>query len=590
MTLQIWLIFATLIITLALFIYDRWRYDVVAIFALLVVVFTGLLPVERAFSGFSNPAVITVAAVLVVSRGLQNSGVVDLIGEWLGKIKGGVSLQLLALTAIITLLSAFMNNVGALALLLPVAITMARKKNISPSIYLMPIAFAAHFGGMITLIGTPANLLISNYRAAAVGTPYHIFDFAPVGAGVALVGLLFISFIGWRFLPTRKGEDSTQSLFSLEKYFTEIRLDESSKLVGRLLKEIKDIVEVDMVIVAVVRSGKHIISLKPDFKFLADDILIMQIETENLERLLLINGIELVGDKPITREDLESKDVALVEVVITANSMMVRETAFSLDLRRRYGVNLLAISRQGTHLKTRLDRLNFHSGDVLLLQCAPNRIKDVMAMLGCLPLAERDLRIGQPRRTILAVVIFLSALILSALGVVPVQISFFATAFLMVITKLVSLKQAYASIDWSIILLIGAMIPVGEALETTGGSQLIANTLLSFSQHLSPAWMVVIIMVLMTVSDVVNNAAAAVLIAPIAINIAQGMGISPDAFLMAIVLGTSSSFITPIGHQSNTLVMGPGGYKFGDYWRMGIFLEIINIVVGAPLILLFWPF
>ncbi|MEE4194020.1 MAG: SLC13 family permease [Anaerolineae bacterium] len=590
MTLQIWLIFGILVFILTLFVWGRWRYDVVAVLALLLVVFTGLVPIEEAFSGFSNPAVITVAAVLVVSRGLQNSGVVDLIGQWLGKIKGGVSLQLLALAGIITILSAFMNNVGALALLLPVAITMARKKNISPSVYLMPIAFAAHFGGIITLIGTPANLLISNFRTEAVGEPYQIFDFAPVGVGVALVGLLFISFIGWRLIPIRKGSVTTQDLFNVERYFTEIRLGEASRLVDRSLKEVKNIVEVDLVIVAVVRSGRRIISPKPDFKFLADDILIMQIDTENLERLLAGNGIELVGDEPITREDLESKDVVLVEAVITANSMMVKETAYSLDLRRRYGVNLLAISRQGKQLKTRLDRLNFLSGDVILLQCAPNRIKDVMAMLGCLPLAQRDLRIGQPRRTVLAIVIFLTALVLSAMGIVPVQVSFLSTAFLMVITKLISLKQVYSSIDWPIILLLGAMIPVGQALENSGGSQLIANTLLSFSQNVSPGWMVVIIMLMMTLSDVVNNAAAAVLIAPIAINIAQGMGVSPDAFLMAIVLGTSSSFITPIGHQSNTLVMGPGGYKFNDYWRMGIFLEIINIVVGAPLILLFWPF
>lgn len=590
MTAQIWLIFAVLVVTLGLFVWDRWRYDVVAILALLIVVFTGLVPIEEAFSGFANPAVITVAAVLVVSRGLQNSGVVDLIGQWLGKIKGGISVQLLALAGIVTLLSAFMNNVGALALLLPVAINMARKKGISPSVFLMPIAFAAHFGGMITLIGTPSNLLISNFRADAVGEAFQMFDFAPVGLGVALSGLLFIAFIGWRLIPTRKGDESGQDLFNVEKYFTEIRLTESSRLVGHQLKEIKGIVEVDLVIVAIIRDGKRMVRLKPDFTFAQDDILIMQIDTENLERLLGANGIELVGSEPITREDLESKEIVLVEAVITANSMMVKETAFSLDLRRRYGVNLLAISRQGTHLMTRLDRLKLRAGDVLLLQCAPNRIKDVMALLGCLPLAERDLRIGQPRRTVLAVVIFLSALILSATGVIPVQISFLATAFLMVVTKLVSLKQVYSSIDWPIILLIGAMIPVGEALETSGGSQLIANMLLSFSQNVSPGWMLVIIMVFMSVSDVVNNAAAAVLIAPIAINIAQGMGVSPDPFLMAIVLGGSSAFMTPIGHQSNTLVMGPGGYKFNDYWRMGIFLEIINIAVGVPLILLFWPF
>ena len=590
MTLQIGLTFAILAVTLALFIWGRWRYDVVAIFSLLAMVFTGLLPIEHAFSGFGNPAVITVAAVLVVSRGLQNSGVIDVLGVWLGKIKGGISIQVLALAGIITLLSAFMNNVGALALLLPVAINMARKKNISPSVYLMPIAFAAHFGGMITLIGTPSNLLISNFREQAVGEPFEIFDFVPVGLGVALVGLLFIAFIGWRLIPKRKGEDSSQDLFNVEKYFTEVRLNDTSRLVGQQLKELKSILKVDLVLVAVIRSGKRVLSIGPDFRFLANDILIMQTDTENLERLIAENGVELVGSKPITREDLESRDVTLVEAVVMDTSMMIKETAYSLDLRQRYGVNLLAISRQGTHLIARLDRLALRSGDVLLLQCSPNRIKDVMSMLGCLPLAERNLRIGQPRRTELAVGIFVSALILSALGIVPVQISFVATAFLMVLTKLVTLKQVYSSIDWSIILLLGAMIPVGEVLELTGGSQLIANALLSISHFLSPAMMVVMIMVFMTVSDVVNNAAAAVLIAPIVIGIAQGMGVSPDPFLMAVVLGGSSSFITPIGHQSNTLVMGPGGYKFSDYWRMGIFLEIINIVVGVPLILIFWPF
>lgn len=590
MTLQVWLIFITLAVTLALFIHGRWRYDVVAVLALLIVVFTGLIPIERAFSGFSNPAVITVAAVLVVSRGLQNSGAVDLIGQWLGKIKGGIPIQLLALTAIVTILSAFMNNIGALALMLPVAIKMARDRNLSPSVYLMPIAFASHFGGMITLIGSPSNLLVSAFREQAVGDPFRIFDFTPVGLGIALAGILYISFIGWRLLPTRKGVDSTEDLFEVGKYFTEVQLKESSKLVGMPLKQISAEVEVNLNVVAIIRVGKRIISPPPDFEFLGDDIVIMHIDTENLDKLLAINGIGLVGSKPIQREDLVSDDVELVEVVITDNSMMINETAYSLNLRHRYGVNLLAVSRQGTYLRARLDRIRLRSGDVLLLQCNPNRIRDVMANLGCLPLAGRNLRIGQPRSVVLSVAIFLTALILSALDVIPVQIAFVATAFLMVICNQISLKQIYTSIDWPIILLLGAMLPVGEALETTGGAQVIANLLLAFAQHLSPVIMIVVILVVMSISDVMNNAAAAVLIAPIAISIAEGMGVSVDPFLMAIVIGGSSAYITPIGHQSNTLVMGPGGYKFKDYARMGIFMEIINIAVGLPLILIFWPF
>jgi di/tricarboxylate transporter len=588
---QIWLIFATLAVTLALFVYGRWRYDVVAILALLIVVFTGLLPVERAFIGFSNPAVVTVAAVLVVSRGLQNSGVVDVIGQWLGRIKGGVTLQLLALTGIVTILSGFMNNVGALALLLPVAINMARKQNISPSVFLMPIAFAAHFGGMITLIGTPPNLLISAFREQTVNTGFGMFDFAPVGLGIASAGIAFIVLIGWRLIPTRKGKDSADDLFDVERYFTEVTIPESCKLVNKQLREIKSEIEVDMVIVAIIRNGERIVSPKPNFRLREGDILVTHIDTENLEKLLSAGGTELVGSKEIGREDLESDDIAVVEAVIATNSMMVGETAFSLDLRRRFGVNLLAISRQGTYLRARLDRVRLRFGDVLLLQCSPNRVRDILITLGCLPLAQRDLRIGQPRRIALSLFIFIAALVLSALGVVPVQVAFVATAFLMVVTKLISLRQAYTSIDWPIILLLGAMIPVGEALEATGGAQFIANSLLSVSHLISPAIMLVIILIItMTLSDIVNNAAAAVLMAPIAINIAQGLGLSIDPFLMAIVIGGSSSFLTPIGHQSNTLVMGPGGYKFGDYWRMGIFLELVIIVVGIPLILLVWPF
>lgn len=590
MTLQIWLIFGTILVSLGLFIWGRWRYDLVAVFALLIVVFTGLLPIDRAFIGFSNPAVITVAAVLIVSRGLQNSGVVDIIGEWLGKVKGGLSVQLLLLCGILTLLSAFMNNVGALALMLPVTINLAHKKRISPSLYLMPIAFASHFGGIITLIGAPSNLIVSTFREQALNEPFRIFDFAPVGLGIALAGILFTAFIGWRLLPDRKGKDDNQDLFQVTEYFTEVKLNEDSKFVDIRLREVKAKFSVDLIVVAIIRSGKKFFSPTLDFLFKADDIVILNIDTENLENLLAVDGIELVGSQPIQREDLESSEMELVEAVITANSMMVNETAFSLNLRRRYGVNLLAVSRKGKHLRSRLDRIRFRFGDVLLLQCAPNRIRDVMANLGCLPLAQRNLRIGQPRRVILSVAIFLTALVLTAMGILPVQIAFVATAFVMILTKLVSLKQIYTSIDWPIIVLLGAMIPVVEALETTGGAQLVADGLLSFSQTLSPIIMLVVIMVVMSLSDVLNNAAAAILIAPIAINIAQGMGVSPDPFLMAIVIGGSSAFTTPIGHQSNTLVMGPGGYQFGDYWRMGIYLEIINIVVGLPLILLFWPF
>jgi len=322
----------------------------------------------------------------------------------------------------------------------------------------------------------------------------------------------------------------------------------------------------------------------------ADDILIASAGVENIRKLASISGLELVGNKKINRQELESDEVALLEAVVMPNSLMIGNTARSLNLRAQYGVNLLAISRQGRILRSRLDRIRFQSGDVLLLQSHTEIMKKVVEDLGCLPLAGRDLRLGQPQQILLALLIFISALLIAAMGWLPVQIAVVAAVVLMVLTRLLTLQEAYEKVDWPIIILLGAMIPVGSALETTGGAQLIANSILGFSDQI-PATVTLVIMLVLTMflSDLVNNAAAVILMAPIGISIAQGLGVSTDPFLMAITIGASCAFLTPIGHQSNTLVMGPGGYKFGDYWRMGLFLEIIVLIVAVPLILIFWP-
>jgi di/tricarboxylate transporter len=590
MSIQQWIIFATLLLTLVLFVTGRWRYDVVALLALLIVTLIGLVPPARAFSGFSNPAVITVAAVLVVSRALQNSGVVDLIGERLLRLRGGVTVQLAALTGIVAFLSAFMNNIGALALMLPVAIQVARKKEVSPSVFLMPLAFASLLGGMSTLIGTPPNIIVASFREQTGAASFRMFDFTPVGLGVALAGLLFIVLIGWRLIPRRRGQTAADELFEVEHYLTEVRLPADSKLVGKPLPEINSFVENGVNILGLVRNGVRRLAPSPKTIFAAGDILILQIDTENLETLVNKARLDLVGSERIVRDDAESDEVTLVEAVVTANSLLVGETAFSLDLRRQHGVNLLAVARQGRRLRTRLDRIRLRAGDVLLLQCHAQTVKDVLAQLDCLPLAQRGLRLGQPQRIVPPVAIFGAALLLSALGVIPVQIAFVAAVAILIIGKFVSLREAYDSIDWPIIVLLGAMIPVGEALETTGAAQLIASSLLHIGDQLSATAILVIVLVAtMFLSDVVNNAAAVVLMAPIGIGVAQGLSASADPFLMAIAIGASCAFLTPIGHQSNTLVMGPGGYKFGDYWRIGLLLEVIVVLVAVPLIMLVWP-
>lgn len=590
MTLDQWIIFGTLLLALILFVMDFWRYDIVALLALLIVSLTGLIPLERVFGGFSNPAVITVAAVLVISRALQNSGFVEMIGRQLQRLKGGVTIQLAALTVLVTILSAFMNNVGALALLLPVAIQIAHKNKVSPSMLLMPIAFAAHFGGNFTLIGTPTNLIVSAFRDQTLSQPFSMFDFAPVGIGVAIPCLLFIILVGWRLIPTRRGQTAPNDLFEIERYATEVRIRPDSKLAGRRLSELSEFVEEEVIISGLVRDNERRMAPSPQTKFRAGDVLILQIDTENLDKLITNAGLDLVGSQKIVQADLDSDDVTLMEAVITANSLMVKGTARSLNLRKRYGVNLLAIARQGRRLRTRLDRIRFQVGDVLLLQSHSETLKDTLSTLGCLPLIERGLRLGQPRRTILAVSIFVIAMLLSALGIIPVQISFVAAAVLLVILKLINLRDVYESIDWPVIILLGAMIPVGEALETSGGAQLLADFILNIAGRLPVAGIMTILLVaLMFLSDLVNNAAAVVLMTPIGINIAQGLGVSVDPFLMVMAVGSSCAFLTPIGHQSNALVMGPGGYKFGDYWRLGLPLEVIIVITTIPLILFFWP-
>jgi len=585
-----YILFTTLLVTLVLFITGHWRYDIVALLALMVVTLAGLIPVEQAFAGFSNSAVITVAAVLVVSRALQNSGLVDLIGEQMLRLKGGVIVQLAALTCIVAILSAFINNVGALALLLPVTLQVAHKKQISASVFLMPIAFASLLGGMTTLIGTPPNIIAAAFREQAVGEPFRMFDFAPVGVGIAITGLLFITLVGWRLIPSRRGRSSSDKLFEIEKYVTEVRIPEDSRLVGKRLPEIRDYVENGVNILGLVREGQR--QFAPDLQliFRSDDILILETDTETLERLVSKAGLELVGDEEIIRANLETDEITLLEAVITSNSLMVGETAFSLDLRKRYGVNLLAISRQDQRLWTRLDRIRLQSGDVLLLQSHVGAVKGILATLGCLPLARRELRIGQPRRLIQSLSIFSAALLMAAVGLVPVQIAFVIAAVMMILARFISLPEAYASIDWPIIILLGAMIPVGEALETSGGAQLITNSLLHIAGQMQPMGILTIVLVAtMFLSDLVNNAAAVVLMAPIGISVAHELNLSTESFLMAIAIGASCAFLTPIGHQSNTLVMGPGGYKFGDYWRMGLLLEVIIVIAGILLIQIFWP-
>ncbi len=585
-------VFGILTATLVLFVWGRWRYDLVAVAALLLVFIAGLVPAEQVFLGFGHPAVVTVAAVLVLSRGLLNAGVVDSLSRSLAQVGSRPMVQVATLTGIVVLCSAFMNNVGALALLMPVAIWMSRQSGRSPSLLLMPLAFGSLMGGLITLIGTPPNIIIAIYRAETGAPAFGMFDFTPVGAGVALAGLVFISLLGWRLTPRRVGQSAPDELFEIEDYISEVIVPAGAKIVGQTIFHLASAMqkEAETIVVGLIRGERHIAAPSWYEVIQAGDILMVEATPDDLKALIDGMGLALAECKGSCKDTLGSDEIRLMEAVITPDSPLPGKTAASLYLRRNFGVNLLAIARRGRRVERRLGQTQFIIGDILLLQGSDESLQTTLKTFKCLPLAERGLRIGQPRQVFLALGIFGAAMLLSALNLVPVQIAFIAAAMIMVVTGLVPLGDIYESIDWPIIVLLGAMFPLGHALESTGGARLIAGQLLLLSGHFPPMAILAVLLVgTMLLSNVVNNAAAAVLMAPIAITLARGMGVSVDPLLMAVAVGSSCAFLTPVGHQSNALVMAPGGYRFGDYWRMGLPLSVLITVVAVPLILYFWP-
>jgi di/tricarboxylate transporter len=584
------IVFGVLLAALVLFIAGKWRYDLVALLALLAVTVIGLVPADAAFAGFGHPAVVTVAAVLVVSRGLRNAGVVDLISGLMLKVGKNPSLQVLGLTALVTALSAFMNNIGALALLLPVAVQMARNANRSPSFLLMPLAFGSLLGGMTTLIGTPPNIIIATFREQTGAEPFRMFDFAPVGVGIAGAGVIFIALVGWRLIPRRPAESSSDDLFKVNEYVAEVHVAADSQFVGRPLHELEEHAEGSAIVLSLGRGERHTAAPSGSEPLREGDVLSIEADPESLKSLMESAHLTLGKGEKNLKDTLGSKDVTLVEAVVTPDSIMAGSTPWSLYLRLRYGINVIGVARYGVRVSGPLRSLRFQSGDVLLVQGPEETIFKSLSVLGCLPLATRGLRLGEPRRIGLAVGIFGVALVANAMGVLPIHVTFAAAAAAMPIAGLISIREAYESIDWPIVVLVGAMIPVGASLEATGGAALVAQGLLGVSGSVTPAVMLAIfLLATMFLSDLVNNAAAAIIVAPIAISTAARLDVSADPFLMAVAVGASCAFLTPIGHQSNAMVMAPGGYRFGDYWRMGLPLELVIAAMAVPLILTFWP-
>ena len=584
-------LFAILGVALLLFAWGRLRYDVVAVLALLAAVLSDLVPADEAFMGFGHPAVITVAAVLVLSRALRHSGIVEWAARSLQPLTAQPTLHVFTISGLGALCSAFMNNVGALALILPVALKSAFDRGRPASHLLMPLSFGTLLGGLITLIGTPPNIIIASVREAETGRAFSMFDFSPVGLTVAAVGVVFIAFVGWRLLPVRtEQEERIDALFHIEDYITEVKLPEGSPLVGQRIVELEAMAQEDVAVVALFRREDRMLAPSGFLRLQAGDVLILEADTATLRRLVEEARLDIVGAGGMGAENLRSERVGILEAVITPGSRLEGRTARSARLHTRFGINLLGVAREGQAISERLGHIRFTAGDVLLLQGERTAMPDALAALGCLPLAEREIVLGRQAPRFLSLIAFALSILVIVLGLLPPQIAFVAAAAALVALGEINLRELYETIDWSIIVLLGALIPVGAALETTGGSDIIAGPLLALRGDL-PLWalLALLMVVTMLLSDVMNNAATAVLMAPIGITIARGLEASIDPFLMAVAIGASSTYLTPIGHQSNLLVMGPGGYKFGDYWRMGLPLDLLIVAVAVPMIVFVWP-
>lgn len=599
--------------TVLLFLWGRLRHDLVAVASLMACVAGGLVPADVAFAGFSHPAVITVAGVLVLSSALQQTGAVDALARTVLPTTGAPGTTIAAMSALAALLSGFINNVGALALLMPLAVQLATKLSVPPGQVLMPVAFGSILGGMTTLIGTPPNLIVSSFRSSHNGTSFAMFDFAPVGLLVATAGVAFIALGGWRLVPARKG--IVEETFDIGAYLTEARIQEGSTTAGMTLRELETaLADAEAQIVGLVRNNKRMPAPHPYREVHVGDILVLEAEPKKLTELLSGLGLKLEesvkpADAATTdrsaketkalsaekatggRHRLQSSEITLLELVVQPRAEIAGQSASSIRLRTRFGLNLLAISRRGATAASRLRATNIAEGDVLLMQGPPETIREFANRYGCIPLAPRALRVPDKGKAILAGLILLAAVGAAAFGLMPAALAFTGGVLAVAITGVVPVRRIYDAIDWSVIVLLGALIPVAGAMASTGTADLIAKTLVSTVAEGQPLIaLALILIVTMTLSDFMNNAATAAVMCPVALGASSQLGVSPDPFLMGVAVGASCAFLTPIGHQNNTLILGPGGFRFGDYWRLGLPIEIIVLIVAVPTIALAWPF
>lgn len=589
MTFQQGLSFAVLAGTMALFVWGRLRYDLVAVTGLLAGLLVGVIPPDAAFAGFSNDIVIIVGSALVVSAAVARSGVIERAVQTVSPRVQSFQAQLVLLTAAVAVMSAFVKNIGALAIMMPIAFQMARRSGASVSCYLMPMAFASLLGGLMTLVGTSPNIVVSGMRQELTGEPFAMFDYLPVGLALTVAGVAFLA-VGYRLLPGGQTPAMGMSeALDSQAYMTEARVPAGSPAEGKPVTELGKDLDTPAAVTSVLREGETQ-AASCDTVLREGDIVLLQGAPDALERTIAKESLELEGQDRAFEQPASGDEIGAVEAVIATGSILIGQAAGRLELHKRYGINLLAVSRSGVRFTERLRSINLRAGDVIVLQGVLSHFPARLQELGCLPLAEREVRLGSLSRSVLPILILGVAMALTALGLVSVEVAFFAAAAATVLVGALPLREAYDAVDWPILIMLAALIPVSESIRQTGGAELIAEGLSQLASGLPPlATLGLIMIAAMALTPFLNNAATVLVMAPIAAGFAVALGHRPDAFLMAVAVGAACDFLTPIGHQCNTLVMGPGGYRFGDYWRLGLPLSVLVVVLGVPLIASVWP-
>jgi di/tricarboxylate transporter len=583
-------LFSLVAILFVFLIWGRFRYDLIAFATLVIAFVAGVVPKDQVFSGFGHPAVLIIALVLIVSRGLSRSGAIDMLARQLVDSSRSLQKHIGIMAGISAVLSSFMNNVAALALLMPVDMQAAQRAKRSPALTLMPLSFASILGGMVTLIGTPPNIVIATFRESVLGEPYRMFDFAPVGAVVAFGGILFVTLVGWRLIPKeRRKHNAAKELEDLKGYVAEAEVTESSEAIGKALRELDSLGEAnDVHVLGLVRRGKRLPGSARREVVRKGDLIVLEGSPDSIDQFAGAAGLKYAGSDK--HNGIASDTVALMEVVVPEGARIAGHSALDVRLLYHRGVTLLGISRKGRRIRERVRKARIKAGDILLLLGPEEQLPDVVEWLGCLPLAERGLEITQRNKAWIATGVFGAAILAASLGFIYLPVALGAVAVAYVALRIVPLSHIYEAVEWPVLVLLGSLIPIGVALETSGGTELVATAIVNSTEGLPTVAVLAILMIVtMTLSDILNNVATALIAAPIGVDIANQLQVNPDTFLMAVAVAASCAFLTPIGHKNNTIILGPGGYKFGDYWRMGLPLEIIVVLVSLPMLTIIWP-